>query len=98
MAFWLERRADGSCALLIDGDLQFDSRDERLYHEALVLPALALVEGRSERPLDVLICGGGDGLAAREALKAARVRRLDLVDYDAELVAFARSELAALNE
>ena len=44
MAGSVERRADGSIALFIDGDLQFDSIDEYIYHEALVLPALALVE------------------------------------------------------
>jgi len=42
MSKWLEEREDGSLAFFIDGDLQFDSRDERIYHEAIALPALAL--------------------------------------------------------
>lgn len=97
MAFWLEQRGAG-VALIIDGDLQFDSRDERVYHEALVLPALALAEARAKAPLTALICGGGDGLVARELLKSARVAAIDLVDYDAALVRFARSDLAAYND
>ncbi len=97
MSISCERQADASLALWIDGDLQFDSRDERIYHECLVLPALALATRRSERPLRALICGGGDGLAARELLKSPRLARLDLVDRDPAVLALARAELAALN-
>lgn len=97
MTILLDQRADGSCSLYIDGDLQFDTRDERAYHEALALPALALTERRAPGPLRALICGGGDGLAARELLKSPRLARLDLVDYDPAVLAFARGELSALN-
>jgi spermidine synthase len=93
----LDRRNDGSIALFIDGDLQFDSRDERTYHECLALPALALAESRNPGSLKALIIGGGDGLTARELLKSDRVTHLDLVDYDSEIVALARNEFAALN-
>ena len=51
--------------LFLNGNLQFSSRDEYRYHEALVHPALA-TRPRARR---VLILGGGDGLAAREVLK-----------------------------
>ena len=45
--------------LHINGNLQFSSRDEHRYHEALVHPALqAMPWARS-----VLVLGGGDGLA-----------------------------------
>ena len=50
--------------LFLDGDLQFSSRDEHRYTESLVHPALARDPARW-----VLILGGGDGLAAREALR-----------------------------
>lgn len=93
----LERRSDGSVALFIGGDLQFDSRDEHVYHEVMALPALALAEDATEEPLTVLICGGGDGLALREVLKSPRVARVDLVDHDPEMLALAASELAGLN-
>lgn len=94
----LDRRPDGSVSLFIDGDLQFDSRDERIYHECLVLPALAVAgdDGRSD--LQVLICGGGDGLAAREVCKSPAVGRVDLVDYDGQVVALARDAWPDLHD
>src|ERR687885_322563 len=98
MTILLDQRDDGSLALFIDGDLQFDSRDERIYHEALALPALALAARRSSGPLQSLICGGGDGLCARELLKSSRISTLDLVDYDATILALARSDLQSLND
>jgi spermidine synthase len=47
----------------------------------------------------VLILGGGDGLAAREVLRYAGVRRVDIVELDAGLVRLARRDpgLSALN-
>ncbi len=81
--------------LYLNGNLQFSSRDEARYHEALVLPAMQMA-ARAER---VLILGGGDGLAAREVLKYPQVRSLTLVDLDAEMTqTFATSAtLTALN-
>jgi spermidine synthase len=67
--------------LFLNGNLQFSSRDEYRYHEALVWPALGLVTD----PNDVLILGGGDGLAARELLKNPNVKRITLVDLDPEM-------------
>jgi spermidine synthase len=93
----LERTVGGSVALFINGDLQFDSSDERIYHEALALPALALSARRIQSPLKVLVIGGGDGLIAREMFKSSRVASLDLVDYDPEILEFARQDLSALN-
>jgi spermidine synthase len=93
----LERRDDGSVALFISGDLQFDSRDERIYHEALALPALALSLARTQSSLRVLVIGGGDGLIARELFKSDRVASVDLVDFDPQILAMANSELSGLN-
>jgi spermidine synthase len=64
--------------LYLNGNLQFSSRDEHRYHEALVHPALAALPWAKS----VLILGGGDGLAAREALKYHNVERITLVDLD----------------
>ena len=64
--------------LFLNGNLQFSSRDEYRYHEALVHPAL----GRVAQPRNVLILGGGDGLAAREVLKHPGVASITLVDLD----------------
>ncbi len=98
MRIRIDRRSDQSCALFIDGDLQFDSRDERIYHECLALPALALVEKRCLKPLSVLIVGGGDGLTAREVLKSSSVVGIDLVDYSQEVVSLGKESFAQLNE
>ena len=97
MANSLERRADNSVALFIDGDLQFDSNDERIYHEALALPALAIATQRIKSPLKILVIGGGDGLIAREFFKSDAVADLDLVDYDPEILNIARQDIADLN-
>ncbi len=98
MANLLERRDDGTVALFINGDLQFDSNDERIYHEALALPGLAIASRRQPSQLRVLVIGGGDGLVAREFFKSDRVQSLDLVDYDPEILNIARHEIAELNE
>ncbi|UZK65417.1 polyamine aminopropyltransferase [Sphingomonas sp. M1-B02] len=74
-------RRDDDLRLYLNGNLQFSSQDEYRYHEALVHPAL----GRVVNPANVLIFGGGDGLAAREVLKHPEVKKLTLVDLDGEM-------------
>ena len=64
--------------LFLNNNLQFSSRDEYRYHEALVHPGLATLPGARR----VLILGGGDGLAAREVLKYPQVETVTLVDLD----------------
>ncbi|SKB03748.1 spermidine synthase [Prosthecobacter debontii] len=73
----LTRKKD-ELRLYLNSNLQFSSRDEYRYHEALVHPGLSrLPEARR-----VLILGGGDGLAAREVLRYPRVESITLVDLD----------------
>jgi spermidine synthase len=67
--------------LFLNGHLQFSSRDEYRYHEALVHPGL----GAPPSARRVLVLGGGDGLAVREVLKYPGVQRVDLVDLDVEM-------------
>jgi spermidine synthase len=74
-------RARDDLRLFLNGHLQFSSRDEYRYHEALVHPAMAA----HPRPRRVLVLGGGDGLAVREVLRYAAVERVTLVDLDAEM-------------
>ncbi|GAA0178334.1 polyamine aminopropyltransferase [Clostridium sediminicola] len=73
--------------LFLNGNIQFSSQDEYRYHEALIHPAMSLAENRS----NILILGGGDGLAAREILKYGDVERITLVDLDPEVIKFCRS-------
>lgn len=85
-------------AFYINGDLQFDTADEAIYHEHLVLPAIALATRRfPETPLRVLIGGGGDGLAARDALRFPQVSDLTLVDYDPGVLELARTVFQPYN-
>jgi len=72
--------------LFLNANLQFHSRDEYRYHEALVHPALA-AQGA---PRKVLVLGGGDGMAAREVLKHPSVEQVVLVELDPHIVALFR--------
>lgn len=82
--------------LYINGNLQFSSRDEYRYHEALVHPALQTLPGAKR----VLILGGGDGLALREVLRYPNIEQVTLVDLDPAMTnAFRqRAELVQLNQ
>ena len=71
--------------LYINGNQQFSSYDEERYHEPLVHPAVTLAGNRAE----VLILGGGDGLAVREVLKYSQVKAVTLVDLDPEMTTLA---------
>jgi spermidine synthase len=80
--------------LFLNSHLQFSSRDEYRYHEALVHPGLAALNDRR-----VLVLGGGDGLALREVLKYPGVEQVTLVDLDPAMPALfsTHAELVALN-
>jgi spermidine synthase len=89
---------DGGLAFYLNGDLQFDTADEAVYHEFLAVPAIALAAARfPDRPLRVLICGGGDGLALRDVLRFGAVAEVDLVDYSPEVLDLGRSLFAPFN-
>ncbi len=75
--------------LVLDGDTQSSQRDERIYHETLVHPALAAVDDRAQ----VLILGGGEGATLREALRRPDVRRVTMVDIDGDVVELCKRHL-----
>ena len=81
--------------LFLNSNLQFSSRDEYRYHEALVHPGLAAAASAR----NVLILGGGDGLALREVLRYPGVERVTLVDLDPEMTSLfsTHPELRRLN-
>lgn len=77
-------------SLFLNNHLQFNSRDEYRYHEALVHPVLS----HCRKPKNVLVLGGGDGFAVREILKYPQVEHITLVDLDPRLVSiFSTNEL-----
>lgn len=81
--------------LFINGNLQFSSKDEHRYHEALVHPVMA-ARPKAQR---VLVLGGGDGMALREILKYSSVREAVLVDLDPDMTKLFKNsgELSRLN-
>lgn len=81
--------------LYINGNLQFSSRDEYRYHEALVHPVMESVPWAQS----VLVLGGGDGLALREILRYPNIKHVTLVDLDPAMTAAftRRPELVKLN-
>ena len=96
-SLFIEHHANGF-AFYINGDLQFDTADEALYHEYLVIPAISLAVGRfPETGLRVLICGGGDGLAARDVLRFSEVNHIDLVDYNPDVIELAQTVFKPFN-
>lgn len=97
ISLFVEHRANG-LAFYINGDLQFDTSDETVYHEYLVIPAIALAVQRfPQTNLRVLICGGGDGLAARDVLRFAEVSAIDLVDFSSEVIEMANTVFLPYN-
>ncbi|ABF39116.1 Spermine synthase [Candidatus Koribacter versatilis Ellin345] len=82
--------------LFLNSHLQFSSRDEYRYHEALIHPGLSAVPV----PRHVLVLGGGDGLAVREILKYPQVESITLVDLDPEMTKLFSTNpmLTALNK
>lgn len=78
--------------LYLNGNLQFSSYDEALYHEVLVHPAVQLCQA----PSNVLILGGGDGCAVRELLKYEGIEQITLVDLDPAVTKLAQEHPALL--
>jgi spermidine synthase len=84
-------RRGNDMRLYLDGGLQFSTRDEYRYTESLVYPAL----GSGAR--SVLVLGGGDGLAARELLRAPGVDNIVQIELDPAVIELARSTMRSAN-
>lgn len=67
--------------LFLDGCLQSSTKDEVIYHNALVHPLMYSLKRRDK----ILILGGGEGATAREILRWPVFSAI-MVDYDKELV------------
>ena len=82
--------------LYINGNTQFSSLDEVRYHEFLVHPAMALLKKHKQ----ILILGGGDGLAVRELKKYKDIDNITLIDLDKDMTKLARENpiLRKLNQ
>jgi len=89
-------KEQGDLRLFLDGQLQFSSTDEYRYHETLVHPTVAMSESKE----NVLILGGGDGLAVRELVKHDEVHSITVVDLDPNVTELAKThrDIVELNE
>ena len=68
--------------LALDGMIMTTEKDEYGYHEMIVHPALQT----HPEPKRVLIIGGGDGGAAREALRYESVEQVVMVEIDGVVI------------
>jgi len=75
--------------LLLDRDIQLTERDEFIYHEHLIHPAMLALQN----PKDVLIIGGSDGGALREVLKYNSVKEATVVDIDEKVAEISKKYL-----
>ncbi len=87
------RAATLGVCLALDGKIQSSERDEFIYHEGLVQPAMVA----HPRPACVFIAGGGEGATLREALRHRSVSHALLVDIDAEVTALSHKYLPGLS-
>lgn len=84
----VDTRSFGVC-LVLDGKIQSSERDEFIYHEALVHPAM-LSHGCPEA---VFIAGGGEGATLREVLAHKTVKKAVMVDIDRQVIDICRRYL-----
>ena len=76
-------------SLVLDGKTQSTERDEHIYHETLVHPAMLCHPG----PKQVFIGGGGEGGTLREVLAHKSVEQATMIDLDSEVVELCRKYL-----
>jgi spermidine synthase len=70
--------------LLMDDEVQYSTLDEHRYHYVLTHPVI------SNRCNNILILGGGDGLAAKYLYASPYTGSVTIVDWDPEFVEFAK--------
>ncbi len=80
-------------ALILDGYVQTTEAGEAWYHEPLAHSALLA----HPSPEKVLLCGGGDGGAAKEVLKHPTVTECVMVELDEDVVNVSRDYLHSVH-
>ncbi len=68
-------------------------REEFVYHENLIHPALTV----HDAPKNILIIGGGDGGSSEEALKHPSVECVTMVEIDEEVIDVAKAHFKAVH-
>jgi spermidine synthase len=68
--------------LTLDGYMMLTEKDEFIYHEMIVHPAMAV----NPKIENVLVIGAGDGGVARELVRYASVKTIDVVEIDGMVI------------
>ncbi len=76
--------------VLLDGEIQSTSADQKFYHQALCRPARVIAQGDIKR---VLVLGGGELCTIKHVLEWPDVEHVTMVDYDQTFVEFAKRRL-----
>lgn len=80
--------------LALDGKVQSTVKDEFVYHESLVHPAMLA----HPEPKSVLIIGGGEGGTLREVFRHPSVARAVMVDIDSAVIECSRKHMPELSK
>lgn len=80
--------------VFINGWLQSIEHDEFIYHEFLVHPAFNLSQSKCQ---NILIIGGGEGALLREVLKYKSIKKITMVDIDAEFIDICKNHLLSFH-
>ena len=80
--------------LVIDGIIQTTVYDEFVYHEMMVI----LASLRIEKPQSILIIGGGDGGAIKQALRVKSLKRIVMVEIDMTVIDVSREFLPEISD
>ncbi len=83
----------GNC-LVLDDQLMCAETDEFYYHEALIYPGLVYCKNlKTNKNLDILLIGGGDGGSAKHLLKYKNINSIDWVEIDKAVIDLSRKYL-----
>jgi spermidine synthase len=80
--------------LFLDGALQSSEKDEFIYHESLVHPAMVA----HPSPKRVLVIGAGEGATVREVLRHPTVEHVVMVDLDEALIELCKTHLGTWHQ
>ncbi len=83
----LEKDYPRNTALYLDGQLQFLSDSEEIYHEYFAHVPVIL---KRRVPKDVLVLGAGDGLLVRELAKYTDIKSITVVEIDPRMIELAK--------